>query len=122
MSACGKSSLCRSSFRHLGVDPTHFIPDLSKSFAEQIGHQRLLGSGLRHCHHPGVTGPVQPIGIRATTILTDFSGYLIFVVAIVSDSGHDRGCTGHRYRQAVHALQTTPAIQAREFGRRAAAC
>jgi len=87
---------------YLGVDPTHFIPDLSKSFAEQIGTSAYWVQAFGIAIILGSQALFNHIGIRATTILTDFSGYLIFVVAIVLTVAMDRGCTGHRYRQAVH--------------------
>ena len=68
---------------YLGVDPTHFIPDLSKSFAEQIGTSAYWVQAIGISIILASQALFNHIGIRATTILTDFSGYLIFVVAII---------------------------------------
>jgi amino acid transporter len=68
---------------YLGVDPTHFIPDLSKGFAEQIGTSAYWVQAIGISIILASQALFNHIGIRATTILTDFSGYLIFVVAIV---------------------------------------
>jgi len=68
---------------YLGVDPTHFIPDLSKSFTEQVGTSAYWVQALGISIILASQALFNHIGIRATTILTDFSGYLIFVVAIV---------------------------------------
>jgi amino acid transporter len=68
---------------YLGVDPTHFIPDLSKSFTEQIGTSAYWVQAIGISIILASQALFNHIGIRATTILTDFSGYLIFVVAII---------------------------------------
>ena len=53
------------------------------------------------------------IGIRATTILTDFSGYLIFVVAIILTVAMLAYAPEHRLRPPLHLHQ-----QYRRCGRR----
>jgi amino acid transporter len=68
---------------YLGVDPSHFIPDLSKPFVEQIGTSAYWVQALGISVILASQALFNHIGIRATTILTDFSGYLIFVVAII---------------------------------------
>ena len=68
---------------YLGVDPSHFIPDATQPFGVQIATSaywvQAFGIGIILASQ----ALFNHIGIRATTILTDFSGYLIFVVAIV---------------------------------------
>jgi amino acid transporter len=68
---------------YLGMDPGHVIPDLTKSFGEQIGTSAYWLQALAIAIIIGSQALFNHIGIRATTILTDFSGYLIFVVAII---------------------------------------
>ena len=68
---------------YLGWDPTHFIPDTTKSFGEQIASSAYWVQALAIAIILASQALFNHIGIRATTILTDFSGYLIFVVAVV---------------------------------------
>jgi amino acid transporter len=68
---------------YFGWDPTHFIPDTTKSFGEQIASGAYWVQAIAIAIIIGSQALFNHIGIRATTILTDFSGYLIFVVAIV---------------------------------------
>lgn len=67
---------------YLGIDPTHFVPDATKSFAEQISTSAYWIQLLAVALILATQALFNHIGIRATTILTNFSGYLIFVVAI----------------------------------------
>jgi len=67
----------------LGWDPTHFIPDTTKPFLEQMGTSAYWVQAIAIAIILVTQGLFNHIGIRATTILTDFSGYLIFVVAII---------------------------------------
>jgi amino acid transporter len=67
----------------LGWDPTHFIPDTTKSFVEQMGTSAYWVQAVAIAIILASQALFNHIGIRATTILTDFSGYLIFVVAII---------------------------------------
>ena len=68
---------------YLGWDPTHFIPDTTKSFGDQIASSAYWVQALAIAIILASQALFNHIGIRATTILTDFSGYLIFVVAVV---------------------------------------
>jgi len=68
---------------YLGWDPTHFIPDTTKSFADQLGTSAYWVQAIAIAVILATQALFNHIGIRATTILTDFSGYLIFVVAII---------------------------------------
>jgi amino acid transporter len=68
---------------YLGWDPTHFIPDLTKPFSEQIASGAYWVQAVAIALILGSQALFNHIGIRATTRLTDFSGYLIIVVAII---------------------------------------
>ncbi|HTO83733.1 MAG TPA: amino acid permease [Methylomirabilota bacterium] len=68
---------------YLGWDPANFIPDLSKSFSEQIATGAFWVQALAMVIILGSQSLLNHIGIRATTLLTDFSGYLIIVVAVI---------------------------------------
>jgi amino acid transporter len=68
---------------YLGWDPTHFIPDLSKPFSEQIATSAYWVQAVALVIILGAQALLNHIGIRATTLLTDFSGYLIIVVAVI---------------------------------------
>jgi amino acid transporter len=68
---------------YLGWDPTHFIPDTTQPFGTQIGTSAYWVQAIAIAIILSSQALFNHIGIRATTILTDFSGYLIFVVAIV---------------------------------------
>ena len=68
---------------YFGWDPTHFIPDTTKSFGDQIASSAYWVQALAIAIILASQALFNHIGIRATTILTDFSGYLIFVVAVV---------------------------------------
>jgi amino acid transporter len=68
---------------YFGWDPSHFIPDTSKSFAEQITSSAYWVQALAIAIILASQALFNHIGIRATTILTDLSGYLIFIVAII---------------------------------------
>jgi amino acid transporter len=68
---------------YLGWDPTHFIPDLTKPFSEQIASGAYWVQAIAIALILGSQALLNHIGIRATTRLTDFSGYLIIVVAII---------------------------------------
>src|SRR5258708_40091413 len=65
----------------LGWDPSHFIPDTTKPFLDQIQTSAYWVQALAIAIILGSQALFNHMGIRATTILTDFSGYLIFVVA-----------------------------------------
>ena len=66
----------------LGWDPSHFIPDTTKPFLDQIQTSAYWVQALAIAIILGSQALFNHMGIRATTILTDFSGYLIFIVAI----------------------------------------
>ena len=71
----------------LGWDPTHFIPDTTKPFLDQIQTSAYWVQALAIAIILSSQALFNHMGIRATTILTDFSGYLIFVVAIILTVG-----------------------------------
>jgi amino acid transporter len=68
---------------YLGWDPTHFIPDLTKSFSEQMATGAYWVQAVAIVIILASQALLNHIGIRATTLLTDFSGYLIIVVAVI---------------------------------------
>jgi amino acid transporter len=59
------------------------IPDTTKSFGEQFAGGAYWVQAVAIIVIVGSQALFNHIGIRATTILTDFSGYLIFAVAII---------------------------------------
>ncbi len=67
----------------LGWDPTHFIPDLTKPFAEQLSSSAYWVQAVAIAIILASQGLFNHIGIRATTLLTDFSGYLIIITAVI---------------------------------------
>ena len=68
---------------YLGWDPAAFIPDLTKPFGEQIATGAFWVQAIAVVIILGSQGLFNHIGIRATTLLTDFSGYLIIIVAVI---------------------------------------
>ena len=97
----------------LGWDPSHFIPDTTKPFLDQIQTSAYWVQALAIAIILSSQALFNHIGIRATTILTDFSGYLIFIVAIILTVAHAGLCARHRHRPALHLHQ-----QHRRCGRR----
>lgn len=68
---------------YLGMDPTHFMPDTTKPFVEQITTSAYWFQAVAITVILASQALFNHIGIRATTILTDVSGYLIFIIAII---------------------------------------
>jgi amino acid transporter len=72
---------------YLGLDAAKLIPDSTKSFGEQFASAAYWVQAVAIIVIVGSQALFNHIGIRATTMLTDFSGYLIFVVAIILTIG-----------------------------------
>src|SRR5262252_374472 len=68
---------------YLGWDPATFIPDLTKPFSEQIATSAYWVQAVAIALILGAQALLNHIGIRATTLLTDLSGYLIIIVAVI---------------------------------------
>ena len=68
---------------YLGMNAAAVIPDATKTFGEQFASGAYWVQAIAIVVIVGSQALFNHIGIRATTILTDFSGYLIFVVAII---------------------------------------
>jgi len=68
---------------YLGMNAAAVIPDSTKTFGEQFASGAYWVQAIAIIVIVGSQALFNHIGIRATTLLTDFSGYLIFVVAIV---------------------------------------
>ena len=68
---------------YLGWDPANFIPALGDPFSAQITTSAYWVQALALAIILGAQALLNHIGIRATTLLTDFSGYLIIVVAVI---------------------------------------
>jgi len=68
---------------YLGMNVNAVIPDSTKSMADQLATSAYWIQAGAVAVMLITQGLFNHIGIRATTILTDFSGYLIFVVAII---------------------------------------
>lgn len=71
----------------LGLDPATMIPDTTQPMADQMATAAYWVQALAMVVILGSQALFNHIGIRATTILTDFSGYLIFVVATILTVG-----------------------------------
>ena len=99
----------------LGWDPTHFIPDTTKPFIDQIQTSAYWVQALAIAIILGSQALFNHIGIRATTILTDFSGYLIFVVAIILTVGMLAYAPRHRLSAGSSPSPTTPAMRRRRL-------
>ena len=72
---------------YLGINAAAMIPDSTKSFGEQFASGAYWVQAVAVIVIVASQALFNHIGIRATTILTDFSGYLIFVVAIILTVG-----------------------------------
>jgi amino acid transporter len=68
---------------YLGWDPANFIPVLTDPFSAQVVTGAFWVQALAIAIILGAQALLNHIGIRATTLLTDLSGYLIIVVAVV---------------------------------------
>ncbi len=68
---------------YLGWDPANFIPVLGDPFSAQIASGAFWVQAVAIAIILGAQALLNHIGIRATTLLTDFSGYLIIGVAVV---------------------------------------
>jgi amino acid transporter len=68
---------------YLGISAAAVIPDSTKTFGEQFASGAYWIQAIAIIVIVCSQAMFNHIGIRATTILTDFSGYLIFVVAII---------------------------------------
>src|SRR5262249_27081737 len=68
---------------YLGWDPANFIPDSTKPIAEQFATSAYWVQAVAIAIILGAQALLNHIGIRATTILTDLSGYLIIIVAVI---------------------------------------
>jgi amino acid transporter len=68
---------------YLGLDPASLIPDSTLPMAGQISSKAYWVQAAAVAAILASQALFNHVGIRATTILTDFSGYLIFVVAAV---------------------------------------
>src|SRR5260221_105664 len=66
---------------YLGLDPATLIPDATKPMAEQISSTAYWVQAAAIAVILGSQALFNHIGIRATTLLTDFSGSLIFGLA-----------------------------------------
>src|SRR5262249_32438344 len=68
---------------YLGLDASMLIPDSTKPFSEQLASTGYWVQFAAMVVILISQGLFNHLGIRLTTMLTDFSGYLIFVVAII---------------------------------------
>src|SRR5262245_42011317 len=68
---------------YLGFDAATMFPDITKPFGEQFASGGYWIQFFAVVVILASQALINHYGIRLTTILTDFSGYLIFVVAIV---------------------------------------
>jgi amino acid transporter len=68
---------------YFGWDPVNFIPNLTAPFAEQVASGAFWVQAIAIAIILSSQAILNHVGIRATTILTDFSGYLIIVVAVI---------------------------------------
>lgn len=68
---------------YLGLDPATLIPDTTKPMAEQIASTAYWVQALAIAVILASQALFNHKGIRVTTTLTDFSGYLIFAVASI---------------------------------------
>lgn len=68
---------------YLGWDPANFIPNLGAPFSEQIASGAFWVQAIAIAIILGSQAMLNHMGIRLTTRLTDFSGYLIIVVAVI---------------------------------------
>jgi amino acid transporter len=66
---------------YLGLDPATMLPDATRPMTEQMASAAYWVQAAAIAVILGSQALFNHLGIRATTILTDFSGYLIFVVA-----------------------------------------
>jgi amino acid transporter len=68
---------------YLGWDPANFIPVLTDPFSAQVVTSAYWVQAVAIAIILGAQALLNHIGIRATTLLTDLSGYLIIAVAVV---------------------------------------
>jgi amino acid transporter len=69
--------------KYLGINAAAMMPDTTKSFAAQFASGAYWVQAAAMAVILSSQALFNHMGIRTTTRLTDFSGYLIFVVAIV---------------------------------------
>ena len=90
---------------YLGWDPANFIPALGDPFSAQIATGAYWVQAIAIAIILGAQALLNHIGIRATTLLTDLSGYLIIVVAVILTIAMLASAPEHRYRPPLHLHQ-----------------